>query len=479
MLKKILFFLFFSLIVLIFNVNAQTKINGTFPNAKGKTIRLLQYNDLVNRKQVEISSAIIKSDNSFELKTNNKQVTLVFLQMEFFKIEFYAEPNKNYIIQFDTIDINNPKFYPNTVVGFLSPHFTIKNADAHELNNELAINTEILSGFVDENYLKIQRGLKLDSLNKVYNHLYDSLIRESKNPFTQDYLFYQKLQFDILCKKISDDSLNKTVFSGKNIRYDNLPYMDFFISRWNGVFGKKFKNIKSGELDTVFLRKSGLAAFHKVLKKEKIFSDSLCRELAFLINVKFIAKDKANRQEAQESLLTEIIKLSKNESSKKIAQNILAESRMLRKGEKIFDFSMTDLKGNTFTNKDLEGRYTYIYFWTTRNPESVAEIEMIRQKTFDEFDDIINFVTVSLDANPETIEKYFKNNTYKWHVVHYASGIQLLDDFNVEVLPYAILLDRNGKVEQINALLPSQGFSDFFIKMLNNKKGNLLMKDRE
>jgi hypothetical protein len=48
----------------------------------------------------------------------------------------------------------------------------------------------------------------------------------------------------------------------------------------------------------------------------------------------------------------------------------------------------------------------------------------------------------------------------------------------VDILPRYILIDKNGRIEMWNAPAPSKHFSDIFLKMLNDKKGNLNLEQR-
>ena len=66
-----------------------------------------------------------------------------------------------------------------------------------------------------------------------------------------------------------------------------------------------------------------------------------------------------------------------------------------------------------------------------------------------------------------------KNKDYKWHFVYLEDNYTFLKDYDVSVLPRAILIDQDGKFIRWNAPLPTEYFEDYFLKYLNDKKGNL------
>jgi hypothetical protein len=56
-------------------------------------------------------------------------------------------------------------------------------------------------------------------------------------------------------------------------------------------------------------------------------------------------------------------------------------------------------------------------------------------------------------------------------MLDYNHDFELLKNYKLELFPYYILLDKQGKIEWYPAYSPSKGLMPYFIKMLNDKKG--------
>jgi hypothetical protein len=90
-----------------------------------------------------------------------------------------------------------------------------------------------------------------------------------------------------------------------------------------------------------------------------------------------------------------------------------------------------------------------------------------------DFDDVIYFVSVYVGPDTAAAGKIIREREYEWTQLYYNEDFMFLKNYNVELFPYYILIDKNGHIEWYPANLPSENFSDYFIEMLNKKKGNL------
>lgn len=126
--------------------------------------------------------------------------------------------------------------------------------------------------------------------------------------------------------------------------------------------------------------------------------------------------------------------------------------------------SSPDFRFNTHDDtfvalKDLQGKYTYINFWTTWSEPSKEELTYFND-LIAKYESKINFVNISID---------YKRDIKKWKAFikdKKLKGIQLIADndwksdfiksFDIVKIPRAILLDENGKIVSLNASLPSK-----------------------
>lgn len=449
------------------------RIYGNFPNAGGKTIHVFKYNDLITKKLTEISQATINSKGNFDLNLKLSNLEYIFLQIDFFRVQFYVMPKTEYKLTFDTIDVNNPMYFPSTVVGFLSPNFELNANNNSDINAELEKVNTIYSDFVDQNYLALRTGNNLDSISTSFAKKLDSLSAISINKATIEDIAFKKNSLLQMAHKLSREEIINSHFKAKSIQYSNKIYMDYFNNFWSGTFTKTSKFYKPSDIDSAIVMQKSLPTLNAMLKKDPSLSDSILRELVILSSIAESYYNKRFNTQAFENILLQISLKTKKAEHKIIADNLLKRFNSLKNGEQAPDFQLTDLQQNNLQLKTFEGKYIYFYFFTTQNSESLAEMEVIRQKLYDEFEDVIEFVCVSIDQNVNKLNRYNSKEKYKFRICHFNQNFELLEAYKVQIIPSSILINKKGKIESLNPPLPSQDFSSYFLKLLNDKKGNL------
>jgi len=75
------------------------------------------------------------------------------------------------------------------------------------------------------------------------------------------------------------------------------------------------------------------------------------------------------------------------------------------------------------------------------------------------------------------MKSYAIGREFQWTIAPLGENYDFLNTYNIGFLPRYILIDKMGKIENIDAPAPSNQFSDYFLKMLNDKKGNLRIND--
>lgn len=122
-------------------------------------------------------------------------------------------------------------------------------------------------------------------------------------------------------------------------------------------------------------------------------------------------------------------------------------------------FSFTDIEDEVINLKDLQGKYTYINFWTTWSEPSKEELTYFNGLVA-KYGSKINFVNISIDYKRDikTWKSFVTNENLK--------GIQLIADndwksdfitsFDIVKIPRAILIDEDGKIVSLNTSLPSE-----------------------
>jgi thiol-disulfide isomerase/thioredoxin len=158
-----------------------------------------------------------------------------------------------------------------------------------------------------------------------------------------------------------------------------------------------------------------------------------------------------------------------------MAVNIRKKLEALDNNNKAPDFEFFTSRNDTLNLERLKGKYIYIQFWDNECIDCISQMKFTKE-LYEKFDDVITFVHISLDRDEEDMKKLLAKYDYKWHFVFLEDNYQFLYNYQVEVLPRAILIDKSGKFIAWDARLPIDYFEDYFLKMLNDKKGNLQIR---
>ena len=125
------------------------------------------------------------------------------------------------------------------------------------------------------------------------------------------------------------------------------------------------------------------------------------------------------------------------------------------KGDIAKDFTAVDMNGNKITLGSLKGKVIYVDLWATWCGPCLAEMphfETLKEKYKDNKN--VALVSLSIDDGFEL----WKNNVTQ----RKADGIQWLinrnklDDYDIVTIPRSLLIDKNFKVVDMNAPVPSE-----------------------
>ena len=470
MIRKIALTLLFTLNVFV--VLAQINVKVHFPGAENKTAHIWTYTDYVSYNRMELSSTLINPKGDFSFKIFLKNPKPVFIQVGFIRVQLFLEPKRNYSISINKVDFTNDELYPSNVIAYLAPKYHIENPIQHELNEGIAQSEARFSNFVDSNYLSLIRGQNTKVLVDSFAQSIDDFTHSYGNKYLKDYSALQLAQLRLLSHDYSNQMIIDKYFSGTNLNLNDPSLMRFFNSYWSNYIVNKAKGFSPRALDSTINNTQSYQALSALLARDPLLKDSVLRELVILRNlIQMYPKRRFNKQ-AIIDILYDISGSKLREEHKLIAVNVRKRLQRFSQGSKVPNFKFTDVNGAEVQLSDMEGKYVYINVWNLNCTECLAEMEYTKE-LYEEFDDIIEFVSISVDRDTAEMAAYVKDREFQWTIAPLDENYQFLNDYNLGVLPRYILLDKEGKLEMLNAPKPSNHFSDQFLKMLNDKKGNL------
>jgi peroxiredoxin len=117
-------------------------------------------------------------------------------------------------------------------------------------------------------------------------------------------------------------------------------------------------------------------------------------------------------------------------------------------GSKAPDFNVFNLYGQTFSRDSFSNRYFILAFTTMWNDMCQIE-ELHLDEIISSFSkDSLKVMIVSLDENPQELRTLLHLDPIQWNIVTDSIGqaIELLDVYNINVLPRCFLMDKEGMI---------------------------------
>lgn len=131
---------------------------------------------------------------------------------------------------------------------------------------------------------------------------------------------------------------------------------------------------------------------------------------------------------------------------------------LLKKGDVMPNYVFKDVEGKRVSLKKFRGKYVYIDIWATWCGVCVAETPYFEQLEERFHNKNIVFVSVSVDKHREAwlrTMKAEKKRIPQW-ICPEGEDAPLLTDFGVVAIPRFILLDKKGRILDVNFSMPSE-----------------------
>jgi len=442
-------------------------INGTFPGAEGKELRVYSYADMITYNESLIAKSLVDKNSKFSIKLNIDDVSILFLKVDFYKSSLYAEPGKTYNLIFDTL---YPKAYDESSNPFLSPlsnFFEIDNLDNSELNYLINRFNVIYSQFLTDNFLALLKKRNKKNVED-FKLKTDSMFAGIKNEYFLVYSKYKIAAIEEASQTEPRNSLFGKYFYNKPIYLNNVGYMEFFNQFFNKFFTNITQKIKFKDLEAAINEQKSYAVLMDTLGKDSLLHNELLREMVLIKGLADLYYVKGFDKESIKSILNTVADKSKFIENRNIAKNILKQITGFPVGTTATDFQLVDKKQKSYSLSQFKGKYVYLFFWNTSCSVCLSEMDLLNDLK-KKFAGKLEIIGISIDMEPLNMYNFLEKKTYDFPLVHFAYNYHLTDNFYVRNLPFFVLIDYNGKIIQCPANKPSENLSQKLELLFNNK----------
>jgi len=448
MCKKIsLTITFLFLIILAF---AQTTIiKGTVENSDFHKIRIITYADQVSYLEKTIASAEIDNNGNFYLELDLPETIYSFLAVGFQKAEFYIEARKTYNLE--VICENDDKPYSFSDPKILD--IKINNSKKSELNNLIRNFNFLYNNFVINNFNKLYKQKQKFLLDTLKNRS-SKLLFASNNEYFQNFVKYKIASIEQMAVIKNKKNIIEEYFISQKVLYNNVEYMSFFNTSFEGYINSNQSISLNFIRDIINNKNASAQKIIDIFKNDKILSQNY--QILELVLLKSLTElyytPKYNRENIMK-IISEISKNAKNVQNKEIAENIISSINKLKPGTKAPGFSLPDHKKNQISLSDFKGKNVYINFWNSNCVQCILEMDSI-QKIKNQYKNKIEFISISTDRHPEKAQKIIAEKNYDWFFLNFNNNIELLENYNVKMLPVNVIIDSESNIISCPAVAP-------------------------
>lgn len=254
---------------------------------------------------------------------------------------------------------------------------------------------------------------------------------------------------------------------------------DLINSYMNGGFYSTYKLKLKDDAEKAFLEKYQKVIEPKVKTLSKNFTDASLLQLVVYRDIADeVIKSGGKAADIQQikdfDITSSLVKKMQKESDKKLLANFKTEITALKtpsyqaaanqmltylmafgKGDQAVDFMVLTAAGNKVNLSSLKGKVIYVDLWATWCGPCMQEMpayEKLKQK-YAGHPDVV-FVSLSIDDSEALWKESLtqrKTEGYQW-LINRAK----LQDYNIVSIPRSLLIDKNFKMADMNAPMPSQ-----------------------
>lgn len=459
MIRKIFLFIFLaSSLSLIAEI---TKISGVIPGGENYEIRLHTVEDYISYKSRILDRMKVDSSGRFELSAELNQIVFAWLEIEFYKTDLYLVNGAEYILEFDTININNEfrPFYNKefmSIARFLEPE--------PKLNLQIGEYDKLYGEFVTTTYGGTRMVRNVLPI-KLFQHTTDSLFSDVDNDFFRVYKNYKTAALQMAIHPKKKGQLFLEYLQGKPILYFHPEYMNFFNTLFSDHLSDNNQFVARADLNSTINYQKSYPALMDSLGKDTLLRNEKIRELVMLRTLNDLYRNNYYSKRAILDILNQIQINSKFSDHRLIAKNIISERTKLEIGFDAPKFSLPNLMGDTLNLNDFFGKPIYLGFFTTSSFACLAEFELF-DSLYQTYGEKINFLTISLDSNPEIVIQFKNDKAYDWTFLYNGTSFNLLHDYEIKTYPVFVLIDKTGEIVEYPAYKPSEVIEESFKKLL-------------
>lgn len=507
----LVFFVFLSLPLCY---SAQVGISGLLKNYPNNFLYVFKVNDDLSGRRTLVEKTSIDSEGKFKLQINNiSETTRFFLMIGNAEGVFYAQPNTNYtisyfpnasegdfqrldrtpvVLQFSNLaddDANNliPSFNQD-LYAFLEEHFydfavdKYRGSEAYRKKSSGKRGNDLGSMPSDEKTGEVATSDSLKFINwveKFRTEMLDKYESGLKNPYFAHYLRFSIAELELM-SGVPAKILYEEYLMSQKVLLNNPAYMKFFNAYYDHCLENRKSTVQMAIQKAINADTDPFKAI-QILEKDSAFQSAAIGELAVLKGLKDLYNNKQFSRGAVRKSMEMFADRANTIAYRTIATDMIWMFTKGKTGHVVPDFTVLTPKLDRWQFNENVGQFTYFFFfadWCTGCKKEMLLLNKLQEK----YKGDIRFIAINMDEDIAALKNYIQENRDQDFTFLFAgNNPEIREIFNLKSLPFALMVDAEGKVMYDYTRLPSEGLNldlDKLQAMMRSKPGGNTWKDK-
>ncbi len=447
---------FFLWSILIFLVGCSSsdkfKVTGHIGHyLKGKVL-------ISNELTQEVDSVNVK-DGIFHFQKKSKLSGFYTIKCENSGFRIFLEPGDDFKMDFDIRNIKNGDLssisfsgdgFDNTQFMFQLYNLQLKTS----IKALLLLQEDSFKTLVDENYKKIL--FAIDSFAKsgqINPYFLERINVMQKAQYANPYLYYIQYHKQIVP---DDTTLIPTSFVSvvDDIPLNNGSYFKE-LTEYRYFVIRMYDYEMNMNMQKLGIRGDGLEAFK--YKIDFVSGLNVPQDIKDVLGNNLLSCYSYESEDVQKLLEHSYSLIVKNRDYIRAFLEEVVKMDGLKPGNIAPAFSYIDVKGELVTLDKLKGKVVYINVWASWCGPCKIEIPYLKKLEEDFHNKNIAFVSISLDQNKEDWIKMIQEKDLHGYQLFADNAWRssIVQDYVIRAIPRFILIDKSGKIVNVNAPRPS------------------------
>ncbi|MFN6380204.1 MAG: TlpA family protein disulfide reductase [Flavobacteriales bacterium] len=497
-----------------FQLLAQVGVSGLLKNHPNKNIYAFKTSDELSGKRILVDKVSTDNEGKFKMTLNGiNETTRFFLVIGNAEGVFYAQPNSSYtisyfpnasesdfqkidrslvVLQFSNLaedDSNNliPAFNKD-LYAFLDEHFydfaidKYRGSEAYRKKSTTRRGNDLGSNSSQEDSKIGGAADSVKFINWVEKFREEMLAKYAfglKNPYFANFMRYSIAELELM-SGISSKVLYEEYLMSQKVLLNNPAYMKFFNAFYDHCLENR-KNITQMAIQKAINADTDPFKVVEILQKDSAFQSIAVGELAVLKGLKDLYNNKQFSRGAVRKSMEMMAERANTIEYRAIAADVIWMFTKGKTGHTVPDFTVFTPKLDRWRFDENVGQFTYFFFfadWCTGCKKEMLLLNKLQEK----YKGDIRFVAINMDEDIADLKRYIQENRDQNFTFLFAgNNPEIREIFNLKSLPFALMVDAEGKVMYDYTRLPSEGLNldlDKLQAMLRSKPGGNTWKDK-